>query len=198
LGLGARNSEFSAASLRYDKIILMTDADVDGAHIRLLLLTFLFRYQPALLSEGLVYIACPPLYKITYKALRDHQLLGGEQSATKKRFSTSEHEVYLYDQAAFDDMMSKLHIRMAVDYCGPETRVLSHSIQRYKGLGEMMPKQLWETTMDPAQRTLKQIRIEDAMQAERMFGVCMGDAIDARKELIFTNANQLQLSDLDY
>lgn len=124
LGLGIRGTEFDSDSLRYHKIVIMTDADVDGAHIRLLLLTFFYRYQRELIAGGYVYIACPPLYKVTHNR--------------KTR--------YLFDQQAYDDYMSGL---------GERATSSSVQTQRFKGLGEMMPTQLWETTMDPERRTLK-------------------------------------------
>ena len=164
LGLGIRGAPFDVNTLRYHRIVIMTDADVDGSHIRILLLTFLYRYQPELLKQGFVYIACPPLYKVTKKGK------GGK-------------EEYLYDQAEFDKKYSD---------------ATNINIQRFKGLGEMMPQQLWETTMDPEKRTLKLVRIEDAAAADRLFTVLMGDNVMPRKEFITTNAERLKLSDLDY
>ena len=145
----------------------MTDADVDGAHIRLLLLTFFYRYQRELLEKGYVYIACPPLYKVSLKG-------------------KSHSDVYLYDQAAMDEYV--LHLPAGV----------VPQVQRFKGLGEMMPVQLWETTMDPARRTLKKVAIDDAAAADRMFSVLMGDNVQPRKEFIMTHAEQMEPSDLDF
>ena len=167
LGLGIRGTEFDLQQLRYHRIVIMTDADVDGAHIRLLLLTFFYRYQKELVKNGYIYIACPPLFKVTTKGK------GGE-------------EKYLYDQAAFDSYMKTL----------PPTA--NPQIQRFKGLGEMMPAQLWSTTMDPATRTLKAVTIEDAAQADRLFSMLMGDNVVFRKEFISTNADNLKLEDLDF
>lgn len=181
IGLGVKGAEFDESSIRYKKIIIMTDADVDGAHIRLLLLTFFYRYQKALIDKGCIYIACPPLFKVT----------------AIKRGRKKEEEVYLYDQQAYDAFMSDLAARMRPEYEG-EDAVSSYHVQRFKGLGEMMPQQLWETTMDPERRTLKQVTVEDAAQAERMFSICMGDAIDARKEFIVSNSFRLTHADLDY
>jgi DNA gyrase subunit B len=167
IGMGVRGIEFDIESLRYHSIIIMTDADVDGAHIRLLLLTFFYRYQRELIANGHVYIACPPLYKVTLKGKG-----GGEH--------------YLYDQIQMDAFMKTL----------PPNA--SPSIQRFKGLGEMMPKQLWETTMDPTTRTLKLVSIEDAASADRMFSVLMGDNVLPRKEFITANAARLKQADLDF
>ena len=167
LGLGIRGTEFDAESLRYHKIIIMTDADVDGAHIRILLLTFFYRYQRELIQNGFVYVACPPLYKVSNK---------GKNSK----------DVYLYDQKAMDAYLATL------------PKDSKPTFQRFKGLGEMMPDQLWETTMDPSRRTLKRVSIEDAAQADRLFSVLMGDNVNPRKEFITLNAAKLKVEDLDF
>lgn len=143
---------------RYHRIVLMTDADVDGAHIRTLLLTFFFRYLPELLHNGYVYVAQPPLFKIQK----------GKES----------HYAYSDDQ--------KDHILKSLIH-GKTDGVL---IQRYKGLGEMNPDQLWSTTMDPENRVLKQVTIEDAIAADEVFSMLMGDAVPPRKKFIQTNAKQ--------
>ena len=167
LGLGIRGTEFDAESLRYHKIIIMTDADVDGAHIRILLLTFFYRYQRELIQNGFVYIACPPLYKVSGKGKNNK-------------------EVYLYDQKAMDAYLATL------------PKDSKPTIQRFKGLGEMMPDQLWETTMDPSRRTLKRVSIEDAAEADKLFSVLMGDNVNPRKEFITLNAAKLRVEDLDF
>ncbi|CAM9371128.1 unnamed protein product [Chrysoparadoxa australica] len=178
LGLGVKGLEFDLDKLRYHRIVIMTDADVDGAHIRILLLTFFFRYQRELIARGHVYIACPPLYKIT--------------SGSK--------ETYAYTQEEMEAILEEL----------PSSP--SPSLQRFKGLGEMMPQQLWDTTMDPSARTLKariflfpltqcnamHVNIEDAAVADKMFSVLMGDNVAPRKEFINQNAESLSLSDLDF
>lgn len=167
LGLGIRGTEFDSESLRYHKIIIMTDADVDGAHIRILLLTFFYRYQRELIQNGFVYIACPPLYKVS-----------GRGKGSK--------DVYLYDQIAMDAYMATV------------SKESKPNIQRFKGLGEMMPDQLWETTMDPNRRTLKRVSIEDAAEADKLFSVLMGDNVHPRKEFITINAAKLKVEDLDF
>ena len=149
----------------------MTDADVDGSHIRILLLTFLYRYCPEIIQRGYVYIACPPLYKVTGSNL-------GLPKGQKER--------YLFDQEAMDSFLSAL---------GPEAKL---QIQRFKGLGEMMPGQLWETTMDPEKRTLKLVSIEDAQAADTLFTVLMGDNVMPRKQFITDNAERMNLGDLDF
>eukprot|EP00752_Nemacystus_decipiens_P008038 g7183.t1 len=164
LGLGIKGNEFDASNLRYHRIVVMTDADVDGSHIRILLLTFFFRYQRALIEKGYVFIACPPLFKI-------------KQGKTEK---------YVYTQEECDSAVSELPASPAIQ------------LQRFKGLGEMMPQQLWDTTMDPARRTLKLVTVEDAAAADRIFSVLMGDNVGPRKEFINEHANNLKLDDLDF
>ncbi len=163
LGLGIRGEEFKVENLRYHKIILLADADVDGAHIRTLLLTFFYRYQRELVDQGFIYIGCPPLYKIER----------GKQ--VQYCYSDREKEAII---ASFPSNAS-------------------YTIQRFKGLGEMMPQQLWETTMNPATRKLKQITIEDAAEADRIFTILMGDRVGPRREFIETYGPKLALTELD-
>lgn len=153
------SDEINLEKLRYHKIVIMTDADVDGAHIRTLLLTFLFRFLKPLVEGGFIYIAQPPLYKIS----------------AGKRFN------YVYDEEELEVLK--------LEY--PER----YNIQRYKGLGEMNPDQLWETTMDPERRTLIQVTIEDAMEADEIFQMLMGDEVAPRREFIQENAQYV--TDLD-
>jgi len=158
-GLGP---EFDITKLRYHKVIIMADADVDGSHIRTLLLTFFFRYMTELLVKGHVYLAMPPLYKITF----DKQIH------------------YAYDDAEKD----KIFLTSGKD---PE----KVAVQRYKGLGEMNPEQLWETTMDPVRRNITRITMEDAVQAEEIFTTLMGEQVEPRRKFIEENA--LAVSNLD-
>lgn len=143
--------EFDIDKIRYNRIIIMTDADVDGAHIRTLLLTFFYRYMKELIEEGHVYIAQPPLYRI-YKAKK---------------------EIYVYSDPELDAALLELG--------GKDTNT---NIQRYKGLGEMNPEQLWETTMDPEHRTLLQVTVEDAMEADEIFTILMGTKVEPRRDFI--------------
>ncbi len=163
LGLGVRGEEFNAKQLRYHRICLMTDADVDGAHIRTLLLTFFYRYQRALIEEGYIYIACPPLYKL--ERGRNHY--------------------YCYSERELQKKISEFPANA------------NYTIQRFKGLGEMMPKQLWETTMDRETRTLKRVEIQDAAEADRIFTILMGDRVAPRREFIETYGPKLNMMDLD-
>ncbi len=156
LGAGI-GDEFDLNKLRYHKIIIMADADVDGAHIRTLLLTFFFRYMRPLIEQGYVYSAVPPLYKLT------------RGKTTKVAYS--------------DEQRDQVSAQMRSD--NPNAKV---DIARYKGLGEMDPHELWETTMDPEQRSLRRITLDDAMRADEIFNVLMGEQVEPRKEWIERNA----------
>ncbi|MFC7020925.1 DNA topoisomerase (ATP-hydrolyzing) subunit B [Halomicroarcula sp. GCM10025743] len=161
LGTGI-GDEFDIEDLRYEKVIMMTDADVDGAHIRTLLLTLLYRHMKPLIEAGNVYASQPPLYRIRYR---------GE---------------------TYDAMTEEERDRIVEEKCdGNPTQV-----QRFKGLGEMNPDQLWETTMDPENRILKQITIEDAAAADRMFNILMGDAVEPRKEFIKEHSPEAEWVDI--
>ncbi len=159
LGTGI-GEDFDIEKLRYDKIVIMADADVDGAHIRTLLLTFFFRYMKPLIEEGHIYIAQPPLFKIS------------KGKKVKYAFSDEERN-------------------QAIEEFGG-----SCDIQRYKGLGEMDAQQLWETTMDPAYRTMLRVNIEDAMKADETFSILMGDKVEPRREFIEKNAKYVQNLDV--
>ena len=149
--------DFDVAKARYHKLVLMADADVDGAHIRTLLLTFLFRHMRPLIEAGYVYLAQPPLFQIIHPSKRKDVH-------------------YAYSDAQRDTILSAM----------PDDRKVD--VQRFKGLGEMDAQQLWDTTMDPERRTLKQVRMEDALAADEMFSVLMGDDVVARREFIEANA----------
>jgi DNA gyrase subunit B len=159
IGTGIGSDEFDVEKLRYHKIIIMTDADVDGAHIRTLLLTFFFRYMKDLVELGHVYIAQPPLYKVKY----------------------GKSEEYAYDEATKDRLIKEMTGGKGED----DNRL---HLQRYKGLGEMNPDQLWETTMDPEKRTLLQVSMENAAEADHMFSILMGDNVEPRRKFIEDNA----------
>jgi DNA gyrase subunit B len=161
LGTGI-GDDFNVEKARYHKAIIMTDADVDGAHIRTLLLTFFFRFMPAMIENGYVYIAQPPLYRLSVG--RKHQ--------------------YVYKEEALKREISALN------------EGTKYTIQRYKGLGEMDPEQLWETTMEPANRTLLQVTMDDALLADRVVSDLMGDQVEPRKQFIQKHAKDVRFLDI--
>ncbi len=163
IGAGIKD-EFSIESARYHKIIIMTDADVDGSHIRTLLLTFFYRQMPELIASGFVYIAQPPLFRV----------------------AKGKEEYYAYDMAERDEIARRM---------GNGEGKTSLNIQRYKGLGEMNPDQLWKTTMDPETRTILKVNVEDAFMADQIFQTLMGDEVEPRR--LFIEANAKFASNLD-
>ena len=158
-GIGA---EFDITKIRYGKVIIIADADVDGAHIRTLLLTFFFRYMRPLIENGNVYLAQPPLYKLSKRGMKD---------------------IYCYTDEELNERLEEI---------GRE----GTGIQRYKGLGEMNPEQLWETTMDPERRILIKVKLEDAIKADEIFTILMGDEIGPRREFIESNAKYVKNLDI--
>ena len=163
IGTGIGEDEFDVGGARYHKIILMTDADVDGAHIRTLLLTFFFRQMRQLVEEGMVYIAQPPLYRVAK----------GKQ------------EVYAYTDLERDEVLARLR--------GGDGDGKGIHVQRYKGLGEMNPEQLWKTTMDPTTRTILRVTLEDAVEADKIFDTLMGEDVDPRRNFIELHARYAKL-----
>ncbi|MBN1929023.1 MAG: DNA topoisomerase (ATP-hydrolyzing) subunit B [Chlorobiaceae bacterium] len=166
LGTSIGEEEFSPEKLRYGKIIIMTDADVDGAHIRTLLLTFFFRYMRSLIEAGKVFIAQPPLYLV--------------KSGKEQQYAWDEDE-----RVSIVESMKKLQKTKA-----------NVNIQRYKGLGEMNPEQLWSTTMDPEHRSLLQVTVENAMEADQVFSTLMGDKVEPRRDFIEKNARYVRRLDV--
>ena len=165
LGTGI-GEDFDISKLRYGKVIIMSDADVDGAHIRTLLLTFFFRYMRPLISNGNIYLAQPPLFRV---------------SRGKKLF-------YAFNEEERDKYIAEL-----ADENGSTAKV---EVQRYKGLGEMDPEQLWETTMDPERRTIVKVNMEDAMKADEVFTILMGDKVEPRRLFIEKNAKYVKNLDI--
>ena len=163
-GIGA---DFDITKIRYGKVIIMADADVDGAHIRTLLLTFFFRYMRPLVENGNVFLAQPPLYKLSKKGMKD---------------------IYCYTDAQLTEKYKELEEQgIARDQLG---------LQRYKGLGEMNPEQLWETTMNPENRTLIQVTMDDAMKADETISLLMGDEVEPRRNFIVQNARDVKNLDV--
>ena len=159
---GGIDPEFDVSKIRYHKIVIMTDADVDGSHIRVLLLTFFYRFMRPLIEQGYIYIAQPPLYKVEY-----HQK-----------------QYYAYTDEQLELIKKQLNLKPGYPF------------QRYKGLGEMDASQLWETTMDPKQRKMLRVSLDDAIQAEQVFTDLMGDNVDPRKEFIHANAKFVKNLDI--
>jgi DNA gyrase subunit B len=160
LGTGIGDN-FSLEGLRYGRVIIMADADVDGSHIRTLLLTFFFRYMQPLIENGHLFIAQPPLYKITYRNQARYAYSDTERDKISKEFGNEK-----------------------------------ATIQRYKGLGEMNPEQLWETTLDPSNRVLLLVTIEDAAESDRTFDMLMGDAVEPRRRFIQAHAKYVKNLDV--
>ncbi|HNX58282.1 MAG TPA: toprim domain-containing protein, partial [Spirochaetota bacterium] len=161
IGCGIGEDQFNIEKARYHKIIIMTDADVDGSHIRTLILTFFFRYMPEIIRNGYLYIAQPPLFSV----------------------KVGQNIKYAYTEEERDKIVKEYGDAKMV-------------IQRYKGLGEMNPEQLWETTMNPENRILLQVHMEDEIQADEIFSVLMGDAVEPRRRFIEENARNVVNLDL--
>jgi DNA gyrase subunit B len=179
VGIG---DQFDISGLRYHRVIIMTDADVDGSHISTLLLTFFFRYMPEIIAGGHVYLAKPPLYLA--------------KIGTKKYYSYSDEEK---EQILDDLIAARKEKGVAVDPTSDRNKQagLTAPVQRYKGLGEMDAEQLWDTTMNPENRVLIQVRVEDAEKTDAIFTKLMGDQVDLRKAFIQSRAKSLSLEDLD-
>ena len=183
VGIG---EQFNLDGLRYDKIIFMTDADVDGLHIATLLMTFFFRYMPEVIEKGHVYLAKPPLFGLI------------KGTGAQRKID------YVYDEVALEQKINeKIEERKAagtkIDPSQERFKQAGYTAQqRFKGLGEMDAKQLWETTMDPENRILVQVHIDDAEKADAIFTKLMGDQVDLRKNFIQAGASSVNLDDLDF
>ena len=197
LGTGIGET-FDASRLRYGKIIIMADADVDGSHIRVLLLTFFYRYFEELITNGNIYIAQPPLYRIQKgKDVRwvyndDEKDVVIEELRLKAADKASEKKAAAKKEKG-DDELTKEEIE---EEGGDVEKIAGVTIQRYKGLGEMNPQQLWDTTMDPAQRKMMQVHIEDAEEADRVFDILMGSDVEPRRRFIQTHAKSVKNLDI--
>ena len=177
VGIG---EQFDISGLRYHKIIIMTDADVDGSHISTLLLTFFFRYMRDVVEGGYVYLAKPPLYSI----------------------NKGQNKIYAYDEQEKDRVLNEIIAEKknrgtSIDESESKEKQAGITISRFKGLGEMDADQLWETTMNPEGRVLMQVRVEDAEKADAIFTKLMGDEVSLRKNFIQSRAKEADLEELD-
>jgi len=204
LGCGI-GEEFDLSKLRYHKVIIMADADVDGSHIRTLLLTFFFRYMRPLVENGHVCIAQPPLYRVSYKKLDLEANTEEEKKALMEELGEDAKVTRVKDESGnyieghYRVSKKEMHYYAFSDEQRDEIlqrRGVADDIQRYKGLGEMDKEQLWETTMDPERRMMLKVQIEDAMAADEVFSILMGDKVEPRREFIEQNAKYVQNLDV--
>jgi len=182
--------QFNLEALRYGKIIIMTDADVDGAHIRTLLLTLFYRYFPEVITSGHLYIAQPPLYRL--QVARDVQYAYSDEdmARVKKTYCISDQDIETSPASTAEEVINEVGGEKT------EKKKSRLGVQRYKGLGEMNPEQLWETTMNPANRRLKRVTILDAAKADEIFDILMGSDVAPRKRFIQVHAKNVQNLDI--
>ena len=193
IALGTNIGEmFDLTKLRYDRIIIMTDADVDGAHIRTLLLTLFYRYFPEIIRTGHLYIAQPPLYGVRHGKEVAWLFSDEELESYKRKHKISDEVIITVEEGESNATEGEVvAAELAETAKGPKL-----SIQRYKGLGEMNPEQLWETTMDPAKRVMKQVSIDDATKADEIFDILMGSDVAPRKQFIHSHAKNVKNLDI--
>jgi DNA gyrase subunit B len=190
LGTGIAET-FDISKIRYHRIIIMTDADVDGAHIRTLLLTFFFRHMPQVIENGYLYIAQPPLYKITVG--KEKRYVYSDEEKEKVMEEIKAGKVLKAGKAKKE---TKEITEIAEGEMAETEKVAGISVQRYKGLGEMNPEQLWETTMNPENRILLRVTMEDAARADEVFSMLMGEEVPPRKKFIQTHAKKVKNLDI--
>ena len=210
LGTGIGET-FDASRLRYGKIIIMADADVDGSHIRVLLLTFFYRYFEELITNGNIYIAVPPLYRIQKgkdirwvynddekdKIVEEFRLKSVEKNADKKAAKASKVEAVSVVTASAEELAQYALTQAEIQEAdGDVEKIAGVTIQRYKGLGEMNPQQLWDTTMNPESRLMFKVEIEDAQEADRIFDILMGSDVEPRRRFIQTHAKSVKNLDV--
>lgn len=196
IALGTNIGEqFDIEKLRYGKIVIMTDADSDGAHIRTLLLTFFYRYFPDLITNGNLYIAQPPLYRVQKGREVLYAYTEEEKSGVLERLGVRQEAESFQEQPSEQDSAGE-HKEKSAGETGIGEKVGGVNIQRYKGLGEMNPDQLWETTMDPERRVFLQVKVDDAERADEVFDVLMGSEVAPRKNFIQTHAKTVENLDI--
>jgi DNA gyrase subunit B len=194
IALGTNIGEmFDVTKLRYARVVIMTDADVDGAHIRTLLLTLFYRYFPELIHKGHIFIAQPPLYRVAKGKAVEYAFSDDERDRLIEKLRQVKDE----KKKTKKDEAEEAPVEEATEESPEgETKIAGLSIQRYKGLGEMNPDQLWETTMDPGSRVMKQVTVDDAQKADEVFDVLMGSEVAPRKKFIQTNAKHVKNLDV--
>jgi len=193
IALGTNIGEqFELDKLRYDRIIIMTDADVDGSHIRTLLLTLFYRYFPELIRQGHLYIAQPPLYSVKKGKEITWLYSDNELTEYKKKNKVSAEAL----AAVSEENQPAETAEAEAETKAKEEKSAKISIQRYKGLGEMNPEQLWDTTMDPGQRIMKQVTVGDATKADEIFDILMGSEVAPRKQFIHSHAKSVKNLDI--
>jgi len=192
--------EFDLSRIRYHKVVIMTDADVDGAHIRTLLLTLFYRYFRPVIDAGYIYIAEPPLYRVQRGRDIRYAYSDAEKDKIVAEFQKAKQDKKAGKSGVADDDTAGLPVEISEEILAGEEGVSGKTkgvvIQRYKGLGEMNPEQLWETTMDPAVRVMKQVSVEDSREADHMFEVLMGEEVAPRKNFIQTHAKYVKNLDI--
>ena len=194
--------QYDIGKIRYHRIVIMTDADVDGAHIRTLLLTFFYRYFPDVIEKGYLYIAQPPLYAISKGKEKKYAYTDAQKEiilSDLAKAKASKTEVEVSDGASEEPEELVVEQPVEDDSGAPtqgEGKIKGVSIQRYKGLGEMNAEQLWETTMNPQNRTLLQVTSDDAEKADEIFTMLMGDVVEPRKRFIQTHASSVKNLDI--
>ncbi|HEU0051076.1 MAG TPA: DNA topoisomerase (ATP-hydrolyzing) subunit B [Patescibacteria group bacterium] len=187
---------FDLSKLRYSRIVIMTDADVDGAHIRTLLLTLFYRYFPELITKGHIYIAQPPLYRVAKGKEIQYAFTEDERDAWIEKFKKIKEEKISAKKKGKEAVEEEPIEGEGEENAEGVSKISGVSIQRYKGLGEMNPEQLWETTMDPERRVMKVVTVEDAAKADEVFEILMGSEVAPRKKFIQTNAKHVKNLDI--
>jgi len=192
MGMGV-GEEKEVEKMRYHRIIIMTDADVDGAHIRTLLLTFFYRYYSEIIEKGYLYIAQPPLYRIEKNKKVNYAYTDQDKERLLSQF---EKEISKKPKKSKIEKAGFIIKELEDAETAGEEKIAGVSIQRYKGLGEMNPEQLWETTMDPKNRVMLQVKVEDAAKADETFDILMGNEVEPRKRFIQTHAAKVKNLDI--
>jgi DNA gyrase subunit B len=194
----AISDSFDIAKLRYHKIVLMSDADVDGAHIRTLFLTLFYRYFPQIIEGGFLYIAQPPLYRVQSGKTVRYAYNDAEKNKIVEELKKlkAEKKKAKGEKEAEPEPEEVIEVEAEAGAAEGGEKIAGITIQRYKGLGEMNPDQLWETTMNPENRMLKLVTVDDGLKADKLFNVLMGDQVEPRKQFIQAHAASVKNLDI--